>query len=54
MEATWKKSSRSEGANNCVELHPAGAVRDSKNPGMQLRVSLGDFVAAVKADSLTR
>lgn len=32
---TWRKSSRSGGANNCVELAdaaPAVAVRDSKHP----------------------
>ncbi|MBM7812091.1 hypothetical protein JOE68_002956 [Saccharothrix algeriensis] len=39
--ATWRKSSRSNGASNanCVEVAVAGsavAVRDSKNPGAGL------------------
>lgn len=55
MEATWKRASRSEGANNCVELHPDGAVRDSKNPdGPILEVELGGLVSAVKAGRLAR
>jgi hypothetical protein len=52
---TWKKSSRTQGANNCVELAygEVTLVRDSKNPdGPQLRVSLGALVQAVKADRL--
>lgn len=49
----WKKSSRSAGVNNCVELAWAGAVRDSKNPnGPMLTVALGDMLDAVKADRL--
>ena len=35
MEGRWRKSSFSEGANNCVELCHTGRVfrvRDSKNP----------------------
>lgn len=55
MEDVWKRSSRSEGANNCVELAWFGAIRDSKAPnGPQLRVPLGDLLAAVKANHLTR
>lgn len=55
MEAAWKRASRSEGANNCVELAWAGAVRDTKNPaGGMLRVALGGLLTAVKADRLTR
>ncbi len=53
MEVKWKKSSRSEGANNCVEVAP-NAVRDTKNPGVTLPVSLGNLVAVVKAGKLDR
>ncbi|HET9137986.1 DUF397 domain-containing protein [Actinophytocola sp.] len=49
MEARWKKSSRTQGANNCVEVSSAGAVRDSKNPaGPVLRVNLCDLLDAIK------
>ncbi|HWE91806.1 MAG TPA: DUF397 domain-containing protein [Pseudonocardiaceae bacterium] len=52
--ATWRKSSYSAGANNCVEL--AGSldrVRDSKNPdGPVLIADLGAFLAAIKAGRL--
>lgn len=45
----WRKSSRSQGANTCVELHPAGLVRDSKNPaGPTLTVDLAGLLAAVR------
>lgn len=51
----WRKSSRSQNQSACVELHPAGAVRDSKNPeGPQLRASLAGLVSALKGDRLTR
>ncbi|GAB3471838.1 DUF397 domain-containing protein [Actinophytocola sediminis] len=47
--ATWRKSSRSGSHSDCVEVHPAGAVRDSKAPGAGvLRVDLGALVGAVK------
>lgn len=55
MEARWRKSSFSEGANNCVELAHVGAVRDSKNPcGARLRVELSALLAAAKAGRLER
>ncbi|WP_084476974.1 DUF397 domain-containing protein [Actinokineospora enzanensis] len=53
-EQQWRKSSRS-GSNGgqCVELHPAGAIRDSKNPtGPTLRVALVPLLDAVRADRL--
>ena len=55
-QATWRKASRSGGeGGNCVELHPAGAVRDSKNPiGPTLAVDLGGLLAVVKGDRLAR
>lgn len=52
----WRKSRRSTQSNSCVEVSRArSAVRDSKNPGGPvLPVSLDRFLAAVKAQSLTR
>lgn len=52
----WRKSSRSGQDTNCVELGSSGAaVRDSKNPdGPRLILEVGDLLAAVKADRLTR
>lgn len=51
-ETRWRKASRSGGeGTECVELHPAGAVRDSKNPrGGVLRVPWSALVAEVKRD----
>jgi hypothetical protein len=50
----WRKSVRSENT-ACVELHPGGAVRDSKNPdGPRLAVGIGALVFAVKAGRFTR
>jgi hypothetical protein len=50
----WRKSSRTQGADNCVEL--AGSldrVRDSKNPcGPVLSANLRAFLAAVKTGRL--
>jgi hypothetical protein len=54
-DARWRKSRRSQDQGACVELHPSGAVRDSKNPdGPRLHLELGGLIAAVKADTLTR
>ena len=56
-ERRWRKAraSGTQGGSDCVELHPVGAVRDSKNPnGPRLALPLGGLLAAVKADSLTR
>jgi hypothetical protein len=41
MEAKhWKRSTRSEGANNCVEVaHTLDVLRDSKNPDVTLPVT---------------
>jgi hypothetical protein len=45
----WKKSSRSTSTESCVELHPDGLVRDSKNPaGGTLRVQLDPFVRTMR------
>lgn len=53
--AVWRKSSRSGGGNNCVEVARAGdiyAIRDSKNPtGPKLVFAHSEwkaFVASVK------
>lgn len=51
----WKKSTFTQDQGACVELHPEGAVRDSKDPkGPNLLLSFAGLVSAVKADSLTR
>jgi hypothetical protein len=51
-DAMWRKSIRSNGTGNCVELAwtvEVGAVRDSKNPGGPILVfpaaNLTDFLA---------
>ena len=53
-EAGWRKSSKSGGeGTECVELHPAGAIRDSKNlAGGVLRLPWTALVAAAKDDRL--
>lgn len=55
---TWKKATRTQGANNCVELaygDPVTEVRDSKAPDNgRLHVDLGGLLGAVKADRLAR
>lgn len=49
----WRKSTRSHDQGDCVELHPAGAVRDSKNAtGPTLAADLQALVAAVKSDRI--
>jgi hypothetical protein len=50
-DVLWRKSSRSGGAENCVELaYGLGAVRDSKNPdGPALSVELASMLLAIKA-----
>jgi hypothetical protein len=57
MGAIWRKSSRSSGAENCVEIAlPSGhsAVRDSKNPtGPTLafsRTAFGAFLDDMRHD----
>ncbi len=51
----WRKSSRSQNTTNCVELAPAGLVRDSKNPdGPSLPVNLTALLAAVKSGNVDR
>jgi Domain of unknown function (DUF397) len=48
----WRKSSRSGGGENCVEVAPGDpipAVRDSKNPdGPMLRLDLANLLASLK------
>lgn len=57
---TWRKSSRSGGGNNCVEVATPGspALRDSKNPTQgPLTVEPAcwpPFLAALKAGKLDR
>jgi hypothetical protein len=42
----WRKSSRTQGANNCVEmLHTRAALRDSKDESKRLEVPSGAFEA---------
>jgi hypothetical protein len=52
----WRRSSRSAGANNCVEIAAElDAVRDSKQPGAVLaRVEVPALVAAVRHGWLAR
>jgi hypothetical protein len=53
--ARWRKSSRSGGSGQCVELANTGLVRDSKNPaGPTLAVDLPRLLQAVRAGHLER
>ena len=58
VEVAWRKSSHSVGNGACTEVAvlpgPAVAVRDSKNPGPELKFSpaaWAAFLATVKAGS---
>jgi hypothetical protein len=49
---TWRRSSYSGAANNCVELAvgpTAAVVRDSKKPGLELTFRDGPFRAFLSA-----
>jgi hypothetical protein len=53
--ARWRKSSRSGGSGDCVELANTGLIRDSKNPaGPTLAVDLSGLLQAAKAGYLDR
>jgi hypothetical protein len=44
----WRKASQSTDSGACVEVHPAGAVRDSKSPaGPMLRFAKWAALAAL-------
>jgi hypothetical protein len=51
----WRKSTFTQDQGACVELHPQGAIRDSKDPGGPIiKAGYAGLLAAVKAGSLTR
>ncbi|TDD34538.1 DUF397 domain-containing protein [Saccharopolyspora elongata] len=52
----WRKSSRSQNLQTCVELSsPLGLIRDSKDPeGPRLDVDVAVFLRAVKAGRFER
>lgn len=47
MTTEWRKSSRSQGTSDCVEVTP-NAVRDSKNPFGPI-LTIGNMNASLKA-----
>ncbi len=48
-DVRWRKATRSQDQGDCVELHPAGAVRDSKNAtGPTLAVDVQALAAFAK------
>ncbi|MEV0055998.1 DUF397 domain-containing protein [Saccharopolyspora shandongensis] len=53
---SWRKSSRSQNLQTCVELSgPLGLIRDSKDPeGPRLDVDVAGFLRAVKAGRFER
>lgn len=53
---TWRKSSRSQNLQTCVELSsPAGLIRDSKDPdGPRLAVDVAAFLRAVRGGRFER
>ena len=54
-QTRWRKATRSDGANNCVEIHPDGWVRDSKDPHHRpLAVNLHALLSAIHTNRLTR
>lgn len=51
----WRKASASGGeGGQCVEVHPAGVARDSKNPIAVLAVDIELLIAAAKSGRLDR
>lgn len=56
--AVWRKSSRSSGNGQCIEIAHLGeqtAARDSKNPAEAvLRIDLFGLLSAIKAGHLDR
>lgn len=49
-ERRWKKSSRSEGTDNCVEVaHTLDALRDTKNPGITLPIAQSGWASLLRS-----
>jgi hypothetical protein len=49
IPVSWRKSSRSGTASNCVEVRSdLAAVRDTKNPGPFIRVDIRSLVDAIR------
>lgn len=49
LPANWRKSSRSQNGGNCVEVrNDLGAVRDTKNPAVELQVKPEQLLELVK------